>query len=306
MNKDAIIYFEDTIDSGIYVIKSGKVELKKEEGYFLDNGALKRTITLVEGDVFGFEENFLHIKRINRATAVEDCELLRFEQNEFEKVIKDNRKIGEKILSSLSGKIRSINEKIKTISFAKNQNITGIESEDEKIKEIYLHFFKNSDFVSAGNVLSRMELYTKYQEYAEIERKRLNFIENKAVNTESYNEFMEVFEKSKPEVFAFVLEKVLNRVGNRDLREKLIFTLITALQECKQYEKLLREAEAFFEEFPKSKKTKKILFIMLEVYQKIEDFSQALKTAYKLADMIETADEFTMLANTIAEIQNRV
>lgn len=168
MAKGNIIYFENKIDNRIYVIRSGKVELKREWGCFLVDNALRETMILREGDVFGFEELFQKIPRDHRATAIEDVELLYFDFEEFSNVLKTNAKIGEKILNSLAGRIRGMNNCIMDMCIL--GNLPSSESSGSMI-DIYQYFININDLKRALQVLERMKNDEKYKEFAEKEIK---------------------------------------------------------------------------------------------------------------------------------------
>lgn len=305
--KDAIIYFEEKSDNRIYVIRRGKVELRKNEGFFFEKNILKKNIVLAEGAVFGYEEIFMNNKRLNRAVALEECELLYFEQGEFEKVIRENIKIGEKILNSLSKRIRSINDKIKSISMVENFEIeTKMPfSDEENIKEIYYYFMKNSEYEKAIDVLERLRKTEKYNKYAEEEIEKIEYLQNSFISEEQIASVVSMYKNDEPEILAFILEGMISKTNDNELQEKILYERVVNLKNEKYSDEFIKEADKFIEMYPKSKYNKEIMFIILEKYQKMELYPEALKYANVLTEIITETYEFEKLKKIIDEIQTR-
>lgn len=145
----AYIYMEDTKDNNIYFIKEGKVKLRRKEIKYLYHGELSEVKYIGNGAVFGYEELFLHETRTERAVAVTDCSIIIFKFNEFFNTLEKNKNIGKKIIYSLSERIRSLNDKI--------FSLTDEKKEESNIKEICKYFIERGEKENSEIVLAEIE-----------------------------------------------------------------------------------------------------------------------------------------------------
>lgn len=282
INKGGIIYFENTVDSNVYVIRKGKVEIIRRSTFFLVDNNLKNRKILKAGDVFGFEEVFFNLTRGERAVALETTELIVFPISDFSNFLKENINIGEKMINSLAGKIRKLNNKIKEIS---NKNECNIEQGD--IKDIYIYFLKQGDYKIAQQILERMIIKEINVEFAMKETDRISVLQNLGISLDKIDKIVFKYadgDNDELNILLAILEGMKNKVIAEELHEKILFELIKIKKKLGINEEYLTKLTEFLEEFPYSDYIKEIMFNLIEEYDRIKKFPEALNIANKLTD----------------------
>ncbi len=299
VKKDGIIYFENVNDKYIYVIKSGKVILKKEKGMYLVGKFLKNFRELKAGDAFGFEEVLTDTKRGNRAVALEESEIIYFEKEEFSNVLKNNTKLGERILNSISNRIRNLNDKIKHIS---NENIC---EDSKKIKDIYLYFLKNGDFQKANKVLERMKLDKENLEFVERETKSTHIIKEGNITEQTIKKLKENYIKYDEEILESILIGLNKKIFKKKLQENIIYELIKLFKQ-KDEKEYITKIEKSLNEFVESDYGKKLRYELISYYEKENQLPKALKIANDLLDQKLEEKEIEEARKRIAELSLKI
>lgn len=161
--KNSIVYFEG--DNGknnegpkeIFLIKEGKVLLtfKNITGDAVEN------MVIGKGEFFGIRTAITHLPREERATCIEDCEMLIFSIPEFEELVKKTPAIGLKILKMLSFNLRQIGKEEKKLV---SQN--AFEDPGSELFKMGLYFFNQRAYNKAIQVWNRMKQF--YPDHHEI------------------------------------------------------------------------------------------------------------------------------------------
>lgn len=302
-----ILYFEDTPADSIYVIKSGKLYLRKgHEEYYYKHGELTAKIILGAGDMFGFREVFLGIKREARAVAMEETELIIFDIKDFSNFLKKNVKISKRVLSSLSNDIREASNRIKRLSDDHKQSHSG----SGRLYDIYLYFLKENHLSSAKQVLERMIVNDSEGEFANAEIKRLEeFIEFEMleITEEALNKIKDVY-KNFPEVLEYLLSGLKQTVMENSIMEALLFEIITLKRKAKKLKTSYEELEEFTRSFPNSPKFKEMMFLLVEVYHQRKEFTKAYQISQSLSEADLNDDEkerFKEMVNFLKKVISR-
>lgn len=305
ISKSGIIYFEDKPDNKVYVIKKGKVELRKKEGFYLVDDALKNTMLLRDGDVFGFEE--LSQKgnlRDQRAVAIEDSEIMYFEYEEFAGVLKSNIAIGEKILNSLSKRVRMLNERIKGVCMIEKDETISESSSD--MTDIFYYFIRNSDFKKAMDVIGRMIEIEEYKEFAAREKKRLEYIQQPGITIGRIDDIVKLFKDDEKEMLIYVLEGLKVRVEEQEILEKMIYERLRIIKQLKMENTYFDEAEEFVTSHIESIYAKPILFTLMNDYEEIGLYPQALNVVNILLGTGLEGSEISMVQSFVDKIQENI
>lgn len=146
--KDSILYFEGDARREIYLIKSGKVILNYKD----ITGEVEQNEVLAKGEFFGIRSAVAGVPREESVTCIEPAEILVFNVNEFESLIRQNPAIGLKILKILSYNIRQIGKEEKKII---TQN--AFEDPGNELYKMGLYFFEQRDYEKAISVWERFK-----------------------------------------------------------------------------------------------------------------------------------------------------
>lgn len=299
-----ILYFEDTPAKSIYVIKSGKLYLRKaHDEYYFKNNELSSKIIMGPGDMFGFEEVFLGIKRIARAVAIDETELIIFDLSEFSDFLKKNVKIGKRVLTSLSHDIRETSNRIKKLS---DENKSFSETSGT-LYDIYLYFIKENELHTARQILNRMKVIEAERKFAEAEMPRLEkFLEFEimeispaAIKTakDAYNGY--------PEILEYLLCGLKQSVMEDEVMEALLYEIIMLRKTANKLKRNHMELEEFVHNYPNSPHFKDMLFMLLEVYHVRKEFLKAYQISQSLSEedlSDEEKDRFKEMVNFLRKV----
>ncbi|MBZ4684167.1 MAG: hypothetical protein JG768_1594 [Fusobacteriales bacterium] len=273
-----ILYFENTEPKEIYVLKSGRIYLKKEKGFFFYNNKINTLKVLNTGDMFGFEEIFIGIKREARAIADVDSEILSFEVNEFSDFIKNNIEISKKMIISLSREIRELDERVHLESKEKSELRSKTPFFD-----MYVYFISKGDFLKASQVLKRMIVNGIEIEFAKGETKRIEKFLDYSVTIEKIDLVKKYYEKSSELLIAF-LKGLRPNVIYDDVLEKLLLETIDINVAIKKEDEIIDELEEFIEKFQTSSRHKEMMFLLLKIYEERKNYTKAFQVGNLLMD----------------------
>ncbi|BDU49840.1 cyclic nucleotide-binding domain-containing protein [Haliovirga abyssi] len=302
INKGGIIYFENTVDNNVYVIRKGKVEIIRTNTLFLVDNNLKNRKRLKEGDVFGFEEVFFNLTRGERAIALENTELIVFPITDFSAFMEKNITIGEKMINSLAGKIRKLNNKIKEIS-----NRTECIMEHGKIKDIYIYFLKQGEYKKAQQILERMIVKESDVEFAIKEKDRISILQSLGISVEKIDAIVSKYKDNEElNILLAILEGMKIKVVAEELHEKIFFEMIKIKKKIGKDDEYLNRLKEFLEEFPYSDYIKDVMFDLIEEYDKRKRFPEALSIANKLTDEELTNEEIEKTKKNIEKLKHDI
>ncbi|HCL57421.1 MAG TPA: hypothetical protein DHW82_10495 [Spirochaetia bacterium] len=160
---NSIIYFEGDVGKEnegareILLIREGKILLtyKNVTGETVNE-------VIGKGEFFGVRSAITRSPREERATCIENCEVLIFEVPEFEELIKKNPPIGLKILRMLSNNLRLITREEKKMI---TQNT--FEDPGTELYKMGLYFFSQRAYSKAIQIWKR--LGDTYPDHPEVE-----------------------------------------------------------------------------------------------------------------------------------------
>lgn len=305
ISKGGIIYFEDKPDNKVYVIRSGKIELRKKDGYYLIDDTLKNNMLLREGDVFGFEELCVKgILRDQRAVAMEDAEILFFEFEEFASVLKNSISIGEKILNSLSKRVRMLNERIKGVCMIEKDETISESSSD--MTDIFYYFVRTSEFKKAMDVLVRMLDVEDHKEFAAKEIKRLEFIQQPGITISRIDDIVRMFSNDEREMLIYVLEGIRVRVEDPEILEKMTYERLRLIKQLNMENTYFDEAEEFVTTNIDSIYAKPVLFTLMNDYEEIGLYPQALNVVNILLNTGLEGSEISIVQSFVDKIQENI
>ncbi|TDT67865.1 cyclic nucleotide-binding protein [Hypnocyclicus thermotrophus] len=295
-----ILYFENTEPREIYVLKSGRIFLKKEKGFFFYNNKINTLKVLNVGDMFGFEEIFIGIKRESRVIADIDSEILAFEDNEFSDFIKNNIEISKKMIISLSKEIRELDERIHLESKEKDELRSKTPFFD-----IYIYFISRGEFLKASQVLKRMMINGIEIDFVKSESKRIENFLDYSVTLEKIDLVKKYYEKSHELLIAF-LKGLRHNVIYDDVLEKLLIETIDIHVAVKRESEIISELEEFIEKFQTSNRHKEMMFLLLRIYEEKKNYTKAFQVGNLLMDADLNEEEKIRFKDMITVLKEKL
>lgn len=104
----SVVYFEHEVNTDIYILKSGRMDLSYEE----PQTGEKITKTLNEGEFFGLKSSIINHARDEMVQAITDCIVIVFSIPEFETFVSKNVELMKRLLKVLSNQIRNLGIKV--------------------------------------------------------------------------------------------------------------------------------------------------------------------------------------------------
>jgi len=155
--KDSIVYFEGDAGREIFLLKSGKVHMVYRD----ITGETELSDYLGKGEFFGIKSAITGNLREETVTIIEDSEVLSFQPNEIELLIKQTPAVGLKILRSLSYNLRQITKEEKKLV---SQN--AFEDPGNEMYKMGMFFFNKREYSKAIQMWERFEKF--FPEHTEI------------------------------------------------------------------------------------------------------------------------------------------
>jgi len=109
---DEVIFDEGTVGDSLYIVKNGSVRVTK-----MENGGEEKVLAILyQGDHFGEIALVDHQTRSATVIANENCELIQLRENDFNKLLEQDKEIALKFYRSfvrvLCGRLRDTNESL--------------------------------------------------------------------------------------------------------------------------------------------------------------------------------------------------
>lgn len=111
-SKDTVIFHEKEIGDTLFIILHGKVKV----AIFGDDGKEVTLSTLSEGDFFGELSLLDSEPRSATTVAVEDCDLLTLQREEFQRAVDGDPRLSASLLHVLVTRLRKANHQISTLA----------------------------------------------------------------------------------------------------------------------------------------------------------------------------------------------
>jgi len=306
----SIIYFDGDRADSVYLLKSGKVQLKS-----INTDDLSEVIEIVKtGEFFGVKSGLIKFPREERAISTANSVVIQFPTSDFEALINKNISIIMKMLKVFSNQLRRIHKKI--------EDFVGERNADNPVYKFFLlgdFYLKEKRYDAAITTFTRFIKYHKdYSEVVNLAKERLLIAENaknkygnnggpmpdivqpdegiflfistpniSIINDEGIDKKIIkstnlINEKNYLEAYNFLKELLSSKEATEDYKKDIQIKIITCMFYLGKYKDAIQNCLEYLKLYQNTDKKSKIFYYMGASYYKLGDNYKA-KDAYKIA-----------------------
>ena len=148
--KGSIIFFENNLESYIYILQSGCVQISTHD---LETGAAVQEFVKTSGEFFGVKSAIGNFRRDATAQTLVDSVVIQLTVDEFESILSRSPQLILKMLRVFSKELRSIHAKTRAMI----NDTQSLSTEEEGMFSVAKIFMEAEEYQTAIQVMERLE-----------------------------------------------------------------------------------------------------------------------------------------------------